>query len=508
MKKITTLVAAFFLTVALNAQTPVIEWQKSYGTSGFDHECHITAANDGGYLITGTTNSPDTGTVEDILVVKINSTGAIQWQKILGGSNTDTGYSSIALADGGYIIAGATDSADGDVTVDNHGMNDLWIVKLDNSGTIVWQKTYGGSNIEFTYGDNIKATPDGGFIVVTNTESNDGDVTGHHGNQDFWVVKLDSNGEMEWQKALGGSAADFAVSITTTPDGGYITAGHTHSSDGDVTLNHGFTDAWVVKLDADGDIVWQRTYGGTGADAAYAVSPAPGGGYYVVGNNSESNPGGDVTGNHGSVDVWILKLEENGDIIWQKSLGGTLNDLGFSGAVTPHNTYVVAGVSSSSNGDVTFNHGSEDYWVAEVDEDGELLWQKSLGGSSNDWAFSILPTRGGYIISGETTSGDGDVSEFFGLYDFWVVKLTTEEIAGLKDAEQNKGLIYPNPVKDILNFNEQYQTIAIYGTDGKMVLQANNKANINVSGLQEGIYLLKMETADGKISTQKLIKSK
>ena len=507
MKKMTTLATVFLMTAALNAQTPVIEWQKSYGTSGFDHECHITAANDGGYLITGTTNSPDNGTSEDVLVIKINSTGTVQWQKTLGGGNADTAYSSAALADGGYIIAGATGSTDGDVTVDNHGMNDLWIVKLDNNGSIVWQKSYGGSNIEFTYGDSVKATPDGGIIVAAITQSNDGDVTNHHGNQDFWVLKLDSNGEMEWQEALGGSAVDFAVSIATTPDGGYIAAGHTFSSDGDVTLNHGSIDAWVVKLDADGDVIWQRAYGGTGDDRAYAVNPAPSGGYYITGNSSENNGEGDVTNNHGWADVWVLKVEENGDIIWQKSLGGSLTDIGFSGAVTPHNTYVIAGMSTSSNGDVTFNHGGEDYWVAELDEDGELLWQKSLGGSSNDWAYSILPTTDGYIIAGETTSADGDVSEFFGLYDFWVVKLTTDEIAGLNNTKQNTALIYPNPAKDILNFQQQYKNVTVYSTDGKMVLQTNDKTRLDVSTLQAGVYILKLESTDNKTENIKFVKN-
>lgn len=509
MKKNFILSMAFLMAAVLTAQTPVIEWQKSYGTSGYEHECHITATNDDGYLITGTSNSLDAiETGDDILVIKINSTGTVQWQKTLSGSGTDVAYSSIALPDGGYIIAGATESTDGDITVENQGLMDLWIIKLNSNGDIVWQKSYGGSKFDhINYGNTIKATPGGGFIVAGITSSNDGDITNSYGKEDIWVVKFDSDGEMEWQKTLGGSLNDIATSIALSPEDGYIVAGYTQSTNGDITLNHGSNDVWVVKLDVDGDIIWQRTYGGTGDDRAYIVNSAPNGGYYVTGNSSASNGEGDVSNNNGWADVWVLKLEENGNLIWQKSLGGSSTDIGFSGAVTPNETYIVTGMANSDDGDMTFNHGDGDYWVAELNEDGELLWQKSFGGSGEDWAYSILSTTGGYIISGESSSTNGDVTEFFGNQDFWVVKLSTDEIGGLENVKQNTAITYPNPVKNVLNFQQQYKSVAVYSIDGKLVMQANMNTILNVSSLQQGTYILKVESFDNKTETIKILKN-
>ena len=238
-----------------------------------------------------------------------------QWQKSLGGTNNDQAYSIQQTTDGGYIVAGWSSSIDGDVT-GNHGGNDYWVVKLNSSGTIAWQKSFGGSNDDYAY--SIQQTNDGGYIVAGWSRSNDGDVTGHYGTTnyyDYWVVKLNSTGTIEWQKSLGGSDHDYAYSIWQTTDGGYIVTGRSYSNDGDVTGNHGGDDYWVVKLNSTGTIAWQKSLGGTNNDQAYSIQQTNDGGYIVAGRSYSNDE--NVTGHHGTAnyyDYWVVKLNSTGTI--------------------------------------------------------------------------------------------------------------------------------------------------------------------------------------------------
>ncbi|GHS95363.1 hypothetical protein AGMMS50276_10670 [Synergistales bacterium] len=420
------------------ATAPDIEWQKSLGGSGSDGTyCtySIQQTSDGGYIVAGWSASKDgdvTGNHgdSDYWIVKLDSTGGIVWQKSLGGSMGDSTYSIQQTSDGGYIVAGWSASNDGDVT-GNHGDNDYWIVKLDSTGGIVWQKSLGGSSRD--YATSIQQTSDGGYIVAGLSSSKDGDVTGNHGYSDYWIVKLDSTGGIVWQKSLGGSGYDEAFSIQQTSDGGYIVAGRSNSNDGDVTDHHGDNDYWIVRLNSTGGIVWQKSLDWAGSDAGYSIQQTSDGGYIVAGDSFRpyySNRG-DISGYHGLSDYWIVKLDSTGDIVWQKSLGGSGIDRAFSIQQTSDGGYVVAGESDSNDGDVTGNHGDNDYWIVRLNSTGGIVWQKSLGGSGYDVTHSIQQTSdGGYIVAGYSNSNDGDVTGNHGNYDYWIVKLAPDESGG------------------------------------------------------------------------------
>jgi hypothetical protein len=292
------------------------------------------------------------------------------WQKCLGGSDYDEAYSIQQTPDGGYIVAGYTWSNDGDVS-GNHGRWDYWLVKLDGSGNIIWQKCLGGGHDEEAY--SVQQTADGGYIVAGYSKSNDGDVSGNHGLDDYWVVRLDGSGNIIWQKCLGGSRDEEAYSVQQTADGGYIVAGWTFSDDGDVSGWHGQFDYWVVKLDGSGNIIWQKCLGGINQEDAHSVQQTADGGYIVVGSTWSND--GDVSGNHGYSDYWLVKLDGSGNIDWQKCLGGSSRDIASSVKQTTDGRYVVAGYTYSNlTGDVGHNHGSIDYWVAKLSEfDPELM---------------------------------------------------------------------------------------------------------------------------------------
>src|SRR5690606_6923074 len=247
--------------------------------------------------------------------------------------------------------------------------------KLNSSGGIEWQKSLGGSSED--QAQSIKQTVDNGYVVAGFSSSNDGDVGGNQGNYDFWIVKLSPAGALQWQKSLGGSESDTAYDISQTDDGGYLVLGTSSSIDGDVTGNHGFADYWLVKLNANGNMEYQNSYGGSGFDIALKIEATTDGGHILVGNSSSND--GDVTGHQGNGDYWIVKITQTGSLQWQKTLGGSEGDYGNSIRQAPEDGYIVAGSSYSNDGDVTGNHGSGDYWIVKLSQTGNLEWQKSLG---------------------------------------------------------------------------------------------------------------------------------
>jgi hypothetical protein len=281
---------------------------------------------------------------------------SIQWQKSFGGSADDEANCIKQTMDGGLVVAGFAYSNDGDVT-GGHGGSDLWVVKLNTTGNIVWAKTYGGSNNEGA--ESIQQTSDKGYIVAGYTNSNDGDVENNHGGYDCWVVKLDSNGKKIWAKTYGSGSLDWAYAIQQTTDGGYIMAGYASGNGGDVTGNHSSNDDyWIVKLDNNGNIVWQKCFGGTDMDDAHSVQQTSDGGYIVVGTAYSNN--GDVHGQHytgfiSSPDVWVIKLNATGDTLWTKALGGSGVDGGYYVQQTSDGKYIIAAEASSNNGDLTTN---------------------------------------------------------------------------------------------------------------------------------------------------------
>ncbi len=340
----------------------------------------------------------------------------ITWQKFFGGSGSEGAYSVQQTNDGGYVVFGDTRSDDGDVT-GNNGGQDFWVVKVNSSGSIKWQKCLGGSDNEDSSSScvdadgeaSIQQTSDGGYVVVGSTDSNDGDVSGNHGKTDFWVVKLNSTGEILWQKCLGGSSFDFGHSIQQTSDGGYVVVGLTDSNDGDVSGNHGSSDAWIVKLNSIGSIEWQKCLGGSGYEQATSIEQTSEGGYIVVGLTTSND--GDVSGNH--EDAWVVKLNSTGSILWQKCLGEyDCAYLAFSIEQTSDNGYVVAGFRASNEAEEVSGI------LIKLDNSGSINWQMCFDKSGYDnILYSVKQTSdNGYIVAGASLNHEEN-------FDFWLLKL-------------------------------------------------------------------------------------
>jgi len=351
--------------------------------------------------------------------IKAQSIASIEWQSAFGGSEIDSCRDIEETSDGGAIFIGDTRSSDGDVSNFN-GDRDYWIVKTDSNGTIEWESAFGGTDDDF--GTSIEQTSDGGYIAIGSSKSTDGDISNPVGIFNIWVIKLNSAGVIEWEKSYGGSLGNLGASIKEIPSGGYIFAGQSNSIDGDVTSNNGNYDMWVVKIDVNGTIVWENSYGGSDFDYASDVHPTTDGGYVISGTTLSND--GDVTGFHGTRDFWVVKTDQFGNIEWQNALGGSGYDTSSSVVETLDNGFLVFGTTGSYDGDVTHNHPGSDMWLVKLLPNGQIDWQNSYGSNYADNGFYASQTQdGNYFISGRAYIG-GDVTGNNGNYDYWIATLT------------------------------------------------------------------------------------
>ncbi|WP_395047120.1 T9SS type A sorting domain-containing protein [Flavobacterium sp.] len=509
MKKVILKIFICLIITTLHAQSPSIQWLKCYGGTQIDNGMSVKQTTDGGYIVIGNTYSNDGDVTDapgyvDFWILKLNSTGAIQWQKTLGSVNTDSAYDIEQTSDGGYVFIGTVGNSDGDV-VGSFG-SQIWVVKLNSTGTITWQKTLGGTYEEVGYC--IKQTADNGYIIAGSSNSSDGGVTGNHGFIDAWIIKLDSAGAVQWQKSYGGTEFDEAYSIKQTSDGGYIVAAYTGSNNGNVTNFHGFYDAWILKLNSSGNLVWQKTIGGSGQDRIDKIELTNDGGYILAGGTGSNN--GDISGQHGGYEAWIVKMNSSGTIQWQKTIGGTSDDVAKSIIQTTDGGYVAVGNTVSNDGDVIGNHINGDGWLFKLNSSGIIQWQKYFGGTGIDTMNNIRQTTdGGFILTGTSGSSTIDGATNHGSDDLIVTKLTPENLS-IDDFNNPKINIYPNPVEEILQINSnnnQLKSIKILDLNGRLIYESfSGNLNINASKLQSGVYMIELLFDNDLVAKQKIIK--
>ena len=506
----------FFKWTLAYSQTPSIEWAKCYGGSKGDYGQNVFFTTDSGFLLTGYTYSNDSQVTgnhassgyADYWIVKTDSLGNIEWQKCLGGTNDDQAFSGVQTFDGGYIIAGNSKSNDGDVT-GSHGGADYWVVKLDAVGTMQWQKAYGGGGDDFAY--SIEQTFDSGFVVAGRTGSGDGDVTNNNGFEDYWIVKIDSIGNIEWQKSYGGTQNDGAYSIKQTTDSGYVVAGSAASNDSDVTGSNGGEDYWILKLTPVGDMQWQKTFGGSSQEKCHSIRQTVDGGYILGGYSSSNN--GDVTSNYGYDDYWLVKITSSGNLEWQKNFGGSGEDYGRGVIQTLDGGFEMIAEITSGDLDASCNQhlGTAEYFLVKTNNNGVLEWQKCMGGSFGDFCRGFVETITGPAILGYSGSHDGDVTGNHLNQDYWLIKLTMTG-SGITDEKESGFSAYPNPFSGTLNIFFEYAEgkiqFDIFNCFGEKVFTKDSmekNVEIDLSFLRNGIYILCCQN-NGKVFNRKLVK--
>lgn len=497
---------------------PTIEWQKAYGGTDTDACYDIKETPDGGYIMLGAGLSEDgdlTGVPrkggEDIWVVKIDKSGKIEWQKQLGGSQND-GTSSFGNSsmlgeititkDGGYVLCSATLSKDGDVK-GSHGKADAWVVKLRADGSIEWAKCLGGSVTDWAR--SVKQTTDGGYIVGGAAVSNDGDVSGNKGYEDCRMVKLDKFGNIEWQKCFGGSNYEGILSIIQTKDGHYIAVAYVISKDGDISFHNGSQDAWIIKLDENGNILWEKTIGGSDIDNVYEVIETSDSNYLVAGASSFDFF---LPGFHDSTDAIIVKISATGNIIWERAYGGSFNDAAYDIIETNDGQYIFSGSTRSIDGDVTDKADSSlDWWLTALNADGGILWSQTVGSSGQEEAFAIeLSSGSAFIVGGTVNGNDGDAigsgyhpnpgSVF--QTDAWVRKYSIPNSINKLGTQENKVTVYPTYTRGTVHITTPHgyaeAAIQLYNIYGQ-VMRTEIKRNgtdimLSLTDHPAGNYLL------------------
>ena len=410
-----------------------IDWIKTFGGSNEETAQSVIQTSDGGFAVIGFTNSADGDTtdktllVNDFWVLKLDAQGDIQWNNTYGGSGDDRGQAIQQTTDGGYILAGYSMSDDGDGS-NNEGFHDNWVVKLDAGGNIQWESSFGFAGHDHAY--DILQTADGGYFVSGFLDVTGSDGEGNssrsslsaHGVGEFWANKLDAEGNLEWRRFFGGTNNDRAYSVTQANDGGFVLAGASESEDFDISEANGSYDFWVIKINPDGDLVWERSFGGSGIEISESIVNTRDNGYLVVGKTNSTD--GDVSSNKGNSDVWIVKINDSGKMAWEKTFGGTDFEGAESIIASNNGGYIITGNSRSRDNQLSENFGENDIWIMKINEEGSMLWEKSIGGSGLDFGFDAVETfNGEVIVVGETSSQDFDIEINQGLKDLVIIKL-------------------------------------------------------------------------------------
>lgn len=405
--------------------TSLCNWEYCYSQSlllqkclgGFNRERGkgVRQTSDGGYIICGYKESNDGDVTcgigyRDGWLVKLDPAFNIEWQKCFGYANSDIEFTCIDLTtDGGYILGGQSLlwQVPG---VCYHGSYDYFVWKLDSLGNVQWQMCYGGSDYDFL--NDIRQTSDGGFILGGSSYSVDGDLFGRSGcngcDGGFWLLKINSFGIIEWSKTYGSPfSGEACSSVIETEDHHFIACGYALGDGGDVIGSHGSFDVWVIKVDSLGNLVWQKPLGGSSSDSASDLVALDDGGVMVIGEASSNN--GDVNGNHGGWDTWLIKLDSNGTIVWSKTYGGSSYDSGRAIAKDWDDGFMLLSAGSSIDGDASCFFGSQ-FWFTKIDSAGNFQYQKCVGGSDFDIPWRVISTSdSSFVAVGFTFSNNGDV---------------------------------------------------------------------------------------------------
>lgn len=385
-------------------------WATNYGGAYNDGSFEGVATPDNGYAIIGNSYSYGAG-LYDVYLIKLGSAGNVIWSKTYGGAETDQGYSIDNTDDGGFILTGTTRSF-------GHGERDVYLIRTDASGDTLWSKYFGGGLDD--QARSVRVISDNGFIICGTTDSYG------HGYSDLYLIRTDSLGDTIWTRAYGGAGGESGSAVRETMDGGFIAIGSTGS------FGEGYSSVYVVRVDADGDSLWAYTYGGARADNGYTVELTGDGGFLLA--------GGTASFGAGYTDGYLVKIDSNGNVVWEKTYGGTMDDRIYSICQAMDGTIMLTGSTES------FGAGKGDIYVVKTNPVGDVISTHTYGGNKTDYGRMIFQEAAtNYILVGESYSYSAGGS------DVYVVKLDGastpiyEDDPNLLPTDFELAQNYPNP---------------------------------------------------------------
>jgi type IX secretion system substrate protein len=543
----------FFLTIGFSSfgQTYSISWQRTIGGDNFDKLSKMITTSDGGAILCGYSNSDISGDKKqhslngsyDFWVIKISLAGTTQWSKTFGGSDRDLNPSIIQTSDGGYLLGGSSISpASGKKTEDAINQSfDYWVLKLDKSGNVIWDNTIGG--IQFEKFATVLETNTAYFICGSSNSIIGNDKTidneGSSLSPDYWVIKMNKSGGILWDSAYGSTNRDELTAAIVATDGGIVLGGYSYSPrGGNKRYDYiGNNDFWIIKIDTAGNQVWDRTLGGNLSDYLTSIDVVGNIGY-VLGGYSNSPASANKSDNcRGGTDYWIMRTDKSGAPLWDKTFGGSKEDY-LTSVKFISGKYLIGGYSNSPvSGDKTVPaKGGWDFWTLQLDKDGNIEQQYDWGGKQDDYLTDYVPNGTEYMLAGTSNSprsGDkksGTVGNT-GNDDYWVFKLSTGSavsnstaadsiVLDAKSAEVLKAQISfnisPNPVKDMLTLN--YSTsvtgnisLSVYSNSGRLIKQqalsqSSGDFTLDFSAQPSGIYYAVLQSGTSTV-TKKFVKN-
>lgn len=516
------------MTSGLYAQAPIFEksWDQRFGGTDDDIIGSFEMTPDSGFILGGSIFSEVSGDVSelnydtslatsDYWMVKCDPLGNISWEKRFGGMLSEVIKNVILTSDNGFVAGGQSSSDDdGDKSEPSWDTTllsyDYWIIKTNDQGTKLWDKRFGGTSYEM-FAD-LAEDQSGNFVLAGSSFSGiSGDKTqANQGGWDYWIVYTDDSGNKIWDRRFGGLMDDFVTSVAVTTDSCFILGGYSNSeAGGDKTENNnGGWDYWILKIDAAGNKIWDKTFGGSATDWLFALTIADDG--ILIGGQSYSPVSGDKSEpNHGPAsdsDRWIIKTDASGNKMWDRSIGGiAVEDV--SRVVTlPDGGFLISGESYSDiSGDKTENNlGPEQTWVVKIDASGNLLWDKTLFTYGHDEVGSAIPYGEKCFVSVNFTVADtgGYKSQSnWGDSDFWMVKMCEVEPSIVTENDpENNITVFPNPFTDqmvISGLPEGSSEVYLFDATGRKVtteIITDREHTVSTSGLAPGYYVVAIYT--------------
>ena len=454
----------------------------------------------------------------DFWVVKTNSTGVVQWEKTYGGTGDDYAVTAIETSDGGFVIIGDSDSnISGDKTQNSKGGLDFWIIKINSTGTKLWDKTIGGSLDDLPIA--LQETSNGDIIIGGESVSSiSGNKTENSkGGSDHWIVKINSTGTILWDKTFGGNADDFLATLKLTADGGYIIGSSSSSGiSGDKSENAlGMEDYWILKVSNTNTIDWQKTIGGasTSMSTLSDLILTSDGSYIIAGDSNSGIAGSKTVITNGGSDLWILKLNSAGVIQWQNSIGGASDEYFPTIVQNVDGGYAIASESLSNiSGDKTENShsNSNDIWLVALDANGTITTDKTIGTNGIEGAEKILLTSdGNFVTSSYVDELSGDNMEApNGDTDYWILKIDKNTLSTPTINMASNLNVFPNPAINNITFATQIniENVSVFDVNGRLIKHIKNPdKTIDVSNLKTGVYFIRFTIQNG-FTTKRFIK--
>lgn len=528
MKKtsILSLLFIFVLQLLTFAQVnTILINQKTFGGNNIDflNSASIIVGGDflvGGYSFSGISGDKveSNNGNSDYWVLNFNTALSNNWQKNIGGDSSDVLFKVLGTSDGGFFCGGMSSSTvSGSKTSPKIGRYDFWVIKYDSSGNLVWQNSYGGTDIDALV--DIIELADGNFILGGRSSSpiSGTKTENSRGGSDYWIVKIDVDGNVLWDKTFGGDQTEILTNVQLDEFENIYLSGTSNSAiSGEKTENgYGINDIWIVKLNSNGVFIWDKTVGGDSQDDNGYISILNSN-LYILSNSVSSISGTKTENSKGQSDYWVTKMDLNGTIIWDKTIGGSWYDIPKSLRVTNDKQLLLSGYSwSGISGDKTEpTNGIYDYWLVSIDTSANILWQKTIGGS--DWdqlSVTLEISDNHYLLVGDSKSNiSGDKTESSrGQEDYWLVEISST--ISVEELSDNNISVFPNPCNEQISIqfksaNNSSKVINIYDTAGKLVHNLTTKNEFEILDLFElknGLYII--EVLDNNITSKcKIIK--